>query len=48
MKKGRLVNKYLLNLFTKISEFIFEKQQRCKDGSRVPPSEVHGGLFTKQ
>jgi hypothetical protein len=29
-------------LFTKISEFIFEKQQRYNDGSRFPPSEVQG------
>jgi hypothetical protein len=29
-------------LFTKISEFIFEKQQRYNDGSRFPPPEVQG------
>jgi hypothetical protein len=29
-------------LFTKISEFIFEKQQRYNDGSRFKPPEVHG------
>jgi hypothetical protein len=31
-------------LFTKISEFIFEKQQRYNDGSRVPLPEVQGYL----
>jgi hypothetical protein len=31
-------------MFTKISEFIFEKQQRCKDWSKVPPPEVQGQL----
>jgi hypothetical protein len=29
-------------MFTKISEFIFEKQQGCKDGSKVPPLGVQG------
>jgi hypothetical protein len=30
-------------MFTKISEFIFEKQQRCKDGSKVSPSKFSLG-----
>jgi hypothetical protein len=29
-------------LSTKISEFIFGKQQRCNDGSRFPPPDVQG------
>jgi hypothetical protein len=31
-------------LFTKISRFNLEKQQCCKDGSKVPPPEVQGYL----
>jgi hypothetical protein len=42
MKKGKASKQYLLNLFTKIPEFIFEKQQRYNDGSKVPPLGVQG------
>jgi hypothetical protein len=31
-------------MFTKISEFISEKQQRCKDGSKVLPLGIQGYL----
>jgi hypothetical protein len=37
MKKGKASKQRFVS---KISEFIFEKQQRCKDGSKVPPLEV--------
>jgi hypothetical protein len=38
MKKGKANRQ----IFTKISEFIFERQQGCKDGLKVPPLGVQG------
>jgi hypothetical protein len=38
MKKRKASKKYSLNLFTKISGFNPEKQQSCKDGSKVSTS----------